>query len=299
LACMPESAAFAEGKLNRPLLTIDRVNIEVYAKKHQLKWVEDDSNQDLQFDRNYLRQRVVPRIKERWPAQTKVLSRVANIQADNALLLRQLAALDMQQGVGKSRETLSITSLKRLPLERQRNLIRFWIEENGFVAPGYTKLEHIISDVLYCKPDRTPVVIWGKQEVRRSGDHLVVMATLAKHNAAQQYQWDYRKPLLLESLSCQLQAQPTKSDGIVLPDNTKCLSVCFRSGGERIQPQAAGRQRTLKNLMQEAGIASWQRDRIPLVYLNDELIAVVGYWVSSHYVCPAGQSGLLFELTDC
>ena len=95
LAAMPAAAALGQGRLLRPLLDVSQAALRAYADRHGLAWVEDPSNVRLDYDRNFLRQRVLPLLRERWPGLGAVLARSAAHQADAAQLLDELAALDL------------------------------------------------------------------------------------------------------------------------------------------------------------------------------------------------------------
>lgn len=77
LAAMPAVSRLGQGRLLRPFLEVDRAELLAYAGKHGLRWIEDASNTDTGFDRNYLRHRVLPLLRERWPAVNRTLSRSA------------------------------------------------------------------------------------------------------------------------------------------------------------------------------------------------------------------------------
>ena len=94
LSAMPVYTKFSKGFHLRPLLGISQKQILDYAEHHQLSWVEDPSNQDHQYDRNYLRHSLMPLLKQRWPAIDKTLSVAAQQQAENASLINQLAQHD-------------------------------------------------------------------------------------------------------------------------------------------------------------------------------------------------------------
>ena len=67
LAAMPMKAHFSQGFHSRPLLDYSKQSLQDYAIKNGLKWITDPSNNDTRFDRNYLRNNIIPRLKQRWP----------------------------------------------------------------------------------------------------------------------------------------------------------------------------------------------------------------------------------------
>ena len=66
----------------------------------------------------------------------------------------------------------------------------------------------------------------------------------------------------------------------------------FRVGGESLRPHAARPRKRLKDLCQESGVVPWMRDRLPLVYVGEQLAAVGDLWIDSEFAVPAGRSAL-------
>ncbi len=286
LAAMPVINAFAGGWHCRPLLATSREAIQHYADEQQLQWVEDPSNQLQHYDRNYLRHSVLPEMRQRWPAVDKTLGQFAEQQAENSRLLDTLAELD---SVGRllGDNSLDIEQLRELDEARLRNLLRFWLRVQHYPMPSRAVLQQIVSQMTGHTHDTHLCVSWADVEVRRFRDRLYTLKQTT-HDARQVFDWHGKGVLQLDSIGQQLFLETTQSsDAIPYVIDTErlgqSLRVGFRQGGERIQP--AGRQghRDLKSLFQEAGIPSWQRDRIPLLYAGDQLVAVVGYWVAQEW----------------
>jgi len=159
LAGMPAIAPFAKGWLARPLLSRSRAELEAWARHQGLNWVDDDSNADERLDRNYLRLRVLPLIRERWPGAATAVSRSARHAAEAQALLDLLARVDVERACYG--ELLSVKSLRALPPDRRRNALRFWITSAGYLAPDTRRLEEIASALLDARPDANPFVEWG------------------------------------------------------------------------------------------------------------------------------------------
>lgn len=278
LAAMPELAAFAPGWHARPLLDVDRSTLRRYAEAEALEWIDDPSNRDLRFDRNYLRHDVVPVLRERWPSLGETLARVARHQAQAAELLRELAAGDLQ-GLGGSRdEALSVGALRALSEPRQKNALREWLRWRRLPLPSEAQLARTLVDAIAAREDAEPLVHWEGVEVRRHRDDLFIMAPLGKHDSGQVIPWDGRTPVTLPELGRRLDAADLQGLGLDLSTLDGHLTVRFRQGGERCRPRGHRDTRELKKLFQEAGVPPWERDRIPLLYCDERLVAVLGYW---------------------
>lgn len=171
LSAMPMSAAFAQGLLARPLLTVSKQSIRAYAQEKHLDWIEDDSNQDPKYARNYLRHAVLPLLTARWPSMAATLSRSARLCAESSVLLDEYAALLLarcDQG-----GYLSILSLKTLSRPQQKIVLRYYLQQYAMPLPSEVKLETLIDNVLYAKPDRHPQVCWPGVVVKRKKDVLM------------------------------------------------------------------------------------------------------------------------------
>jgi tRNA(Ile)-lysidine synthase len=187
ISAMPAVAPFADGFLARPLLSRSRAELETWAREQGLTWVEDDSNADESLDRNYLRLRILPLIRDRWSGAATAVARSARHAAEAQSLLDALALAD----VNRSRygESLSAKSLRALAPDRRRNALRVWITRAGFLAPDTRRLEELAGPVLDARPDANPFVTWGEGEgsvcAQRHGDLLSLRAN-SSHDLSSQ-----------------------------------------------------------------------------------------------------------------
>jgi tRNA(Ile)-lysidine synthetase-like protein len=171
ISAMPALASFACGLLARPLLARSRAELETWVREQGLTWIEDDSNADESLDRNYLRLRVLPLIRDRWPGSATAVSRSARHVAEAQAILDTLARSDVARA--SYGESLSIKSLRALPPARRRNALRFWITRAGYLAPDSRRLEEIAGPLLDARPDANPFVEWrgGEGAPARTGDN--------------------------------------------------------------------------------------------------------------------------------
>ena len=264
--------------LMRPFLNVRRVAIKDYAQKHGLCWLDDPANESLQFDRNYLRHQILPQLHSRWSGLQETIVRTANWQSEQAVLLRELAQSDL----GDTKDKLSCELLKQLSDARVRNLLREWIRLNGFSVPTAQVIEQIIKDVIPSADHREPCISWQNCEIRKYRNELYIQAALTPHDANQRFEWNVGEELEIPSLQLTLTRNALEEFGLTL-NNIDCLQVAFRVGGEVMRPRGRGCQKELKTLFQEAGVVPWLRDRIPLVFDNDRLIFVWGYWIAEGY----------------
>lgn len=288
LSAMPSIKPFANGYHARPLLFFPRSSLEDYAYAKQLKWIEDESNQNTQFSRNFIRHDILPLLKTRWPTVTKTLSRSAKhcARAQELLNINMLERLSSLKGTHE--KTLSVSKLLQLNHEQQKLMLRAWIEQFQYPVPSEKKLTAIQQNVLHAGFDRMPCVKWQQVEVRRYRDNLYLQLALSKHDDTQVLTWNMKQPLVIPGLGI-LRAKNVLGQG--LKSDIKQVSVQFRRGGEVLHLGKRGHH-TLKNLFQEWGVPSWMRTRIPLITIKDKVVNVTGYFVDSHYCAKEGEEGL-------
>ncbi len=271
LAAMPATQPFAAGQLNRPLLAYSRQQLQDYAEYHQLSWVEDESNQNSDYDRNYLRNQIIPQLQSRWPSMNATLSRSASHCAESVQLCNELAAQDLCNIALADPMTLPVSELLALNCARQNNLLRYWISRQGLPLPTSRQLQQITTRLLIAKTDAMPQVAWRGAEVRRFSGKLYLLSPLLPHDTRQVLEWPVQQPsLLIESLGLTLQ----RSKLNVVQEHE--IEIRFRQGGEAIRLPNNSHHTSLKKLFQKQGVPPWQRNRLPLLYVRGELLEVAG-----------------------
>ncbi len=295
LAGMPARAPFGAGLLLRPLLEVPRQALRAWALERGLDWIEDPSNADTRYDRNYLRHRVLPVLAQRWPAAARTLARAAAQQAEQAGLAQALAAIDLRDCRAAGADRLSVARLEALPEPRRSNLLRRWVAERGLPPPPRRVLARVTPELLRCRADAIPCVHWPGAELRRFRDHLYLSAPLPPPPAGVRLEWRPAGSLELPAAGGVLEARAVAGRGLDAARFGEVLEIRFRRGGERLRPAGRGHRHALKKLLQEAGVPAWERVRLPLVYAAGELVAVPGLWVAEGCQAGPGQPGLALE----
>ena len=291
LASMPVIKSFGAGHHARPMLGFSQELLRQYAEEHKLIWVDDPSNADTSFDRNYIRKEVMPRLVENWSNANEALSHVAALQQDTLEVIDAMAATDLAAVSTQQRNSLSISELKQLPQARQYNVLRYWINVSGYARPRRNIMQEVIESVLPAAEDATPLVLWGSAEIRRYQDTLYILPALNSHEIHHVYAWDGEQPLYLDTLNLEMRLEQSLGRGLHQDAVARRMTVRFRQGGEQLRPQGRRHTHSLKKLMQEAGIPPWQRNRIPLIYIDHQLACVCGYWVAESFSVSADQQG--------
>lgn len=267
LAAMRPWRKFAAGKHLRPLLDTPRSELLAYAGQHGLAWLEDPSNQDLRHDRNFLRQRVLPLLRERWPQADAAFTRSAVLSADAVELLQREDALALAMARTADPRALSVPALLELPAMRRARALRRWIEELGLPPLPGEGVAQIETDLLPARVDARARFEWRDGVIERWRDLLHAQWRREPLPTEWNTEWNGREPLPLPGGDL-LRLEGAES----FPSS---LRVFARQGGERIALPGRAHSHTLKNLLQELGVPPWEREALPLLSNGaGELVAI-------------------------
>jgi tRNA(Ile)-lysidine synthase len=295
LAGIPAGSDFAGGRLCRPLLGVSGATIEAYARRHALAWIEDPSNADVLLDRNFLRARVIPPLRLRWPAAARAAGRSARLAAEAAELLADLARIDAEAVV--QGETLGLEPFRDLGAARQRNLVRYLARQRGWPMPPEQRLAAGLQQLLGARPDRHPVLAWSGHSIRRFRERLYLVATdpavAPVGSQAGSQAWSGEGSLQLGGLRGELRLQPAVGAGLAKRILDGGLQLAFRNGGEAMRGRGDAHHRTLKYLFQKHAIVPWMRSHIPLLYAGGELAAVADLWLAEWALARPGEPAVV------
>jgi tRNA(Ile)-lysidine synthase len=276
---------------------LGRSQLQAYAERQRLSWIEDESNTQDRFDRNYLRKHVVPAIAQRWPnyRQAMQLSAAHSAEAEQLaeiLAQQDLSRLDLREERGGW--SISIQQLLKLDDLRQRNIHRHWPALRDLPRPNKKIIAEINNSVIQINDAAEPLLEWqGMQWRRFQGRLYLLVCTGAEFDSQQQYGWHIDKTIGQElelADGSHLVAREAIGEGLALAPNQP-LRISYRQGGERCRPAGRGHSNSLKKLFLEYGVEPWWRDRTPLLYVDKTLVAVGDYWVCEGWQAQTGQSG--------
>ena len=291
LSAMPECQPFNQGWLLRPFLTHPRHVLESYANSHHLIWVDDESNLDCRYSRNFLRQQIIPLIKTRWPTVSTNLARTARHCQQAQINLNELACLDHPR-LKESATRLSLLPLSGLSNVRKKNSLRVWLKQTTHSMPDTNVFNRLISEVIQAKEDSRPKLVWGNYCIRRYKQALYLLHSTHELTLPSMPWLDFPNSIELPHHLGRLKAIPT-SQGLVLPKGS-LIEIRFRQGGERFYWH--GQTKILKKLFQQWQIPPWLRHLIPLLYINQELAVVVGYAISDTFYQPTAKLSYHIEI---
>jgi tRNA(Ile)-lysidine synthase len=285
----------ATKKLWRPLLNTSKIDIENYAKQHKLKWIEDESNQNTDFDRNFIRSKVLPILKNRFGHIIKVISRSSAHLAEAQNLLDDLAKIDLKSYLKSNdyKYKLQVKTLNKLSLTRTKNVLRYWLELNDQLMPSKDLLDELLRQVLTAKKDAELKIQLSKNhEIRRYQDEIFIVKKNQQKQKNYEILWNGESEILLPNGS-KLKFKKVKGKGISLEKiKDKKLIISNRKGGESFKPDSKRPTKKVKQLLQESDLPPWERENLSLIFVGDELASVPNFGIDIKFQAMPKEEGL-------
>lgn len=288
-APLAERAGFPS--LVRPLLHSSRQEILAYAAANGLQWIDDESNADDSYPRNFLRHRLLPLLEEKFPAYRDTFMRSAKHFAEASILLDELAQQDSARTIHAG--TLAVADLQALSQARAKNLVRYFLHVHGVPMPQTRQLDNMVQQLCNARVDTAVCITCGEWQVRRYQGSVYVMRSLGEFDRNLIMPWHNEAGVDWPALQTRLHFNHSPGVGISMAKLHRApVTLRLRRGGESLRPHPNSAMRSLKNLLQEHRIPPWQRDRLPLLYCGDELVCVSGVAVAAEYQAAAGEAGI-------
>ena len=276
LSAMGECSPFAGTQLIRPLLVQTREALETWARQHELCWIEDESNQDDTYDRNFLRLRVTPLLQQRWPHFAQAVARSAALCAEQESLLDELLASDLADCI-TVHGTLLLVPLMMMSDVRRAALLRRWLAGLNAPMPSRDGLERIWQEVALAREDASPCFRLGEYEVRRYQSQLWWVKSVDGQSETVIPWLEWKTPLALPAGLGSVQL--ISAGELRMPQADEAVSIRFKAPGLlHIVGRNGGRK--LKKIWQEQGIPPWRRDTTPMLFYGETLIAAAGVFVT-------------------
>lgn len=294
LAGMAALSAFGGGQLARPLLNVSRADIASYAADHQLCWIEDASNQNDRFARNFLRNQIMPALQDYFPGMTACLARSAEHAAQAQHLLNEYVAVDLATCL-QSDDTLSLKTLQTLSVPKQIAVLRAWFTHLQIRSPTTRRLQTICQQVFTAKQDAKLCIRFGDITLRRYQQSLYALKEDSMAVVLPPVVWDLTSPLIIGQSVWQARKMP--GQGFRLPCIANGpINVRYRQGGEKCRLAGEKLTRSLKKIYQQLAIPYWQRPQLPLFYHKEELIAGGNAFICEGWqVCDPAELGWVIE----
>lgn len=301
---MPKTRPLGQSRLLRPLLHAERGDILEYANLHQLSWIEDPSNAQHQFDRNYLRGELIPLMEKRWPHMKANIVRYIAKTASANNLIAEIAQQDFE-AIAFSPLSVSLSGLRTLSSHRLENLLRYWLGTQQTLSPSDKFINAIVRGLVHkvdaAEPEADPVFRWHGLSLSRVKQTVVLLPEVDEPKYLQGQLLPNVDPndahagafgstsIEREHGAGILRVQQVEGEGIRLLAG-QTLEIRCRIGGEKLK---FDHHRSLKNIFQESGVPAVLRDNVPLLYLDDELVAIAAISPIGPVMCivPAYRVG--------
>ena len=282
-------------RLWRPLLNTSRSGIESYAKQHKLKWIEDESNQNTDFDRNFIRYKVLPILNNRFSHIIKVISRSSAHLAEAQYLLDDLAKNDLKSCLKSNyyEHKLKVKALDELSNSRAKNVLRYWLELNDQLMPSKDLLDELLRQVLTAKKDAELKIQISKYfEIRRYKDEIYIVPKNQNQDKNYEIIWKGESEILLPD-GAKINFKKVKGGGIDLQFlNDQKLKIRNRQGGEFFKPDSKRPTKKIKQLLQESDLPPWERESLPLFFIGEELAFVPNFGIDIKFQTKPKEVGL-------
>lgn len=276
----------------RPLLAIARADIEAWARGRGLQWVEDESNDDIARQRNFIRHRVLPLIERQFPAARATAARTAAHLAEAGALLGELARLDLA-ALGAT-TGIEVSGLRRLGAMRAKNALRMLLRMRTVPAPSAAQLDELFRQLVEAGEDCRVLMQVGGWELRRYRGCVFIERAQLPLPPSFRETWRGENRLPLLALRGVLVFKPEEGRGLSVQKlQAAKVTVRLREGGERLQPDARRPRRALKKLLQDRGIPPWRRACLPLIYCGEDLVSVPGIGDDCGWHASPGEPGLI------
>lgn len=286
LSAMAERRDQADYQLLRPWLNRPRALLEAYADQHQLRWIDDPSNAEVNFDRNYLRQEVMPLLAERWPGYRQTVKRsITHLQQAAAQLQRDLdAELEHRLAADGAFKAVALDDWTDADILA---LLHRWLTRQSAPVPSTNVLQRLLDEVVRARVDAQPQVDFGGGSVRRFKTALYWVPDPIEPQPAPDFtEGECHWPGVGRLIVKMTDQGPNR---LRLTDQP--LHWVLREGGELFWPAGRYQRRDLKRLLQEYRLAPWLRDRLPLLYAGDQLVALAGLAVEQGFAAEDGEPG--------
>ncbi|QDP01722.1 tRNA lysidine(34) synthetase TilS [Thalassotalea sp. PS06] len=294
------------GLLGRPLLGINREQLQTFAEQHGLEWVEDESNQDTRFDRNFLRQQVLPLLQKRWPSFSASVNKSAALMGQTQQLLEELAQLDL--GGTQLHQPIPLETFNQLAEHRQLNALRYRFKQLQLRMPEQKPLLEALQQLRIAAADKNPEIKCADAVLRRYQQKLYItrdyqdiqdwsatiddLSTLSCNALCIELPDNAGKLALQEVVMNDMidgenQTQPDVNNQLIVVADSSTITLSCHHQNPVCKPEGRSKSRALKKVLQERSIAPWMRRRLVFIYVDNIFAGVVGHFICEDFTLAA------------
>ncbi|WP_301099161.1 tRNA lysidine(34) synthetase TilS [Otariodibacter sp.] len=266
--------------LFRPLLACSKAEITQYAMGQNLSWIEDESNTNTEYDRNFLRQEILPLLNQRWQQFNQMVARASQHCAEQQSLIEELLEEELTHRIDMKRQKMSIADFQQFSVQKQQQLLRLWLEKSGIEMPSTAQLSQIIHQLISANHDKNPQVVLGKYILRRYQQAIFITQSLP---AIPDFCLSIR-PMQKIQLPADLgEVERTESDifykidaesyrfTLPLALHNQSLIITLSAPG-KVNVYGKAHREEMKKIWQQYQVPVWLRTRTPLVFFDEQLV---------------------------
>lgn len=266
----------------RPLLTFSKAELLAYAKAHQLQWIEDESNANNRYDRNFLRNKILPLLNQRWQQFSEMVARSAQHCAEQQELIQELLNDELTKNIGEKNQ-LSIAHFEHFSLLKQQQLVRLWLEKYGVMMPNQAQLQAVISELIFANADKNPQVKIGEKVIRRYQQAIYITDELPeiaafeiKLGAETELDLPYQLGKITRHQQEIIYKKQGKTDRLLLPEALAREAISLRIGQQgKVKCYGKPHREEMKKIWQQHNVPVWERNHTLLVFWQDEFVACI------------------------
>ncbi|AEF04243.1 MAG: tRNA(Ile)-lysidine synthetase [Alteromonas sp.] len=249
----------------RPMLALQKSDIVDAANRLDLQWVNDESNADDRYDRNFLRNQIIPALSERWPQLSNTALRSAQLCAEQTALVTEQAEIYLSQCLVTDTQ-LKGAELLTLSKNWQRAVLRQWFSKQSALLPSQAQLMQI-ENMLMAKQDAAPEVSFSWGKLARFNNDLY---WLSKRNTQVPQAMD-----ITDSVDTELYWLREPLTLRVVHNALGAVMIKTGVKGLRVKPKSAQVSKLLKDWFKQWKVPTWERAEVPLLFLDEEAVALV------------------------
>lgn len=265
--------------LFRPLLGISKAELVEYATQHKLDWIEDESNADSRFDRNFLRNEILPKLNQRWSHFNEMVARSAQHCAEQQALIEELLSDELKQRIGENQQ-LSIIGFEDFSPAKLQQLLRLWLEKNGVAMPTQAQLQAVIFELIFANADKNPQLKIGNNVIRRYQQAIFITEELKAIpafeivlNTESEMELPYQLGTIIRHKQEIIYKKKKKNHRLLLPNELAEQAVSLTIGKQgKVKCYGKPHREEMKKIWQNHGVPVWERDRTPLIFWQNEWI---------------------------
>lgn len=281
--------------LVRPLLNTSKDDIQTYAQAYNLSHITDESNLDISFDRNFLRQEIIPQLKARWGAIATTASRSAALCAEQQAVLELEVCQRLPRIIAESNfsslPVVNLIELEEYPKSWQALLLRGYMERYALPIPSKAQLDEMLYQLFTAKQDAQLSLQFGKLVVRRHQKQAFF-----SHLDERQEPKALEHQLLANLMDSSNDSLQGLAPRLRLPKSEEQVSVVFGlPGATRCAPHNRNKGREFKKLLQENGVPPWVRPKLAAILYDGRLACIPGLWIEKQFLAPPGGQGIELE----